>query len=648
MSLRVLIAVTHLLGAGHLTRAAALARAFAAAGHDATVASGGVPAPLVRMDGFASVQLPPVRIAGTDFRTLLDEGGEPVTPARLEARRDMLVALIDGIRPDILVTELFPFGRRILAGEFLTLVEEVRARRPDALVLASVRDILVAPARPDRIAATHETLERFYDAVLVHGDPDLIPLDASGPLDEGTRALLRYTGYVDHGAPVAALAAGGTGEIVVSGGSSAASLPLYRASLAAAALVPERPWRILVGGAAEAELETLLRAAPAHAVVERARGDFRDLLAGAATSVSQAGYNTVVDVLRTGCQAVLVPFEAGNETEQRLRAERLVARGHAQLLLETNLSPAAVAEAVRRALQRPRADPAAIRFDGAERSAAIAEELAEDRRTDARPRRSRAARAAWPLLDAALKRLAGRQTPLSVWWRDDDAVSHTPALDRLLALASRFDVPLAVAAVPAEADAALAARLAGEPLARVLVHGLAHANHQREGARKAEFGSARPLLRLIEDAGRGLRLARERFGDMLLPVFVPPWNRVAPELVPALPKLGFEGLSTFGPRGIGELSYGIVQVNTHVDPIDWHGGRGLRAADAILADLAAALAARPDEEAHEPIGLLTHHLVHDEATWAFCETLLARLAASPSIRFQEPQTMFVGARTLAT
>ena len=647
MSLRVLIAVTHLLGAGHLTRAAALARAFAAAGHDATVASGGMPAPLVRTDGFTFVQLPPVRIAGTDFRTLLDEGGEPVTPARLEARRDMLVALAGGIRPDILVTELFPFGRRILAGEFLTLVEEVRVRRPDALVLASVRDILVAPARPDRIATVHETLERFYDAVLVHGDPDLIPLDASWPLDEGTRALLRYTGYVDHGMLVAALA-NDAGEIVVSGGSSAASLPLYRASLAAAALVPERPWRILVGGVAEAELETLVRAAPAHAVVERVRGDFRDLLAGAAVSVSQAGYNTVVDVLRAGCRAVLVPFEAGNETEQRLRAERLVASGHAELLLEMNLSPAAVVEAVRRALQRPRPDSATIRFDGAERSVAVAEQLAEGRRTDARPRRSRGTRAAWPLLDEALKRLADRQAPLPVWWRDDDAVSHTPALDRLLALARRFDLPLAVAAVPAEADASLAARLSGEPLACVLVHGLGHANHEGEGAKKAEFGPARRLSRLIDDAGHGLHLARDRFGDMLLPVFVPPWNRIAPELVPALSKLGFDGLSTFGSRGIGEPPYGIVQVNTHVDPIDWHGGRGLRAVDAILADLASALVAHPDEGAHEPIGLLTHHLVHDEATWAFCETLLARLAVSPMIRFQPPRKMFVGARTLAT
>jgi hypothetical protein len=180
------------------------------------------------------------------------------------------------------------------------------------------------------------------------------------------------------------------------------------------------------------------------------------------------------------------------------------------------------------------------------------------------------------------------------------------------------------------------------------VHGLTHANHEGQGAKKAEFGPARPLSRLIEEAGQGLRLAADRFGDALVPVFVPPWNRIAPELVPALSKLGFDGLSTFGPRGIGEHRYGIVQINTHIDPIDWHGGRGLRAVDAILADLAAALAARPDEGTHEPVGLLTHHLVHDEATWSFCETLLARLAGSPSIRFEEPQAMFVGARTLAT
>ena len=89
---RILIAVTHLLGAGHLTRAAALARAFAGAGHTVTLVSGGMPVALPRLDGVRLVQLPPLRIVGTAFTTLLDPDGAPVSAERLAARRDGLVA----------------------------------------------------------------------------------------------------------------------------------------------------------------------------------------------------------------------------------------------------------------------------------------------------------------------------------------------------------------------------------------------------------------------------------------------------------------------------------------------------------------------------------------------------------------------------
>ncbi len=85
---RILIAVTHLLGAGHLTRAASLARAFAGAGHAVTLVSGGMPVALPRLDGIRLVQLPPVRITGTAFTALLDPDGAPATPERLASRRE--------------------------------------------------------------------------------------------------------------------------------------------------------------------------------------------------------------------------------------------------------------------------------------------------------------------------------------------------------------------------------------------------------------------------------------------------------------------------------------------------------------------------------------------------------------------------------
>lgn len=639
MSLRVLIAVTHLLGAGHLTRAAALGRAFARAGHDVTLVSGGMPAHLIDMDGVRSIQLPPVRTVGTDFRTLLGENGRPIAPEQLEARRRRLASTLDELRPDVVMTELFPFGRRVLAQEFMTLVERVRAQQPGALIVASVRDILVAPERLDRVAEAHARLRTFYDAVLVHGDPRLVPLDASWPLDEGVRPLIRYTGYVDADQPVGGIdgAPEANADIVVSGGSSAASMPLYRAAIAAGPLLAEHRLRILVGaGVPDGVFAELRGASPVNVVVERARPDFRRLLAGAALSVSQSGYNTVVDLLRGGVRAVFVPFEAGHETEQRLRADRLQALGLAEIVPEAELSAATLADAVRRGLQHP-PRTAPIRLDGAERSVAVVAALAEERASP-RPPARRPSR--WAALDAALAQLAEAGTPVTFWWRDDDAVAHTPQLNRLLALVRRLKAPLALAVIPGSLQGSLAGRLAEEALAAVLVHGLSHANHAPPGEKKAEFGPHRSLSQLAGDAAQGLGWIRAAFADRAMPVFVPPWNRIAPELPALLPGLGFTGLSTFGERRTSVP--GLAHVNTHIDPIDWRHGRGLRPHEALVAEVARIVqASAGGANRAGPIGLLTHHLVHDEATWAFCEELLGRLAAHSSVRFHTAETVFL-------
>ena len=216
MTLRVLIAVTHLLGAGHLTRAAALARGFAARGHRATLVSGGVPSPLIRLDGIELVQLPAVRTAGTDFRTLLDPAGTPVGEDYRAARCNLLRDALAAARPDVVITELFPFGRRVLAAEFLTLLEAAHALRPRPLVACSIRDILARPGREERVREAHERLARFYDLVLVHGDPSLVSLEASWPTDPAVAPPIRYTGYVDEGEEVARAAE--RKGIVVSGG----------------------------------------------------------------------------------------------------------------------------------------------------------------------------------------------------------------------------------------------------------------------------------------------------------------------------------------------------------------------------------------------------------------------------------------------
>ena len=338
MTLRVLIAVTHLLGAGHLTRAAALARAFAREGHETILVSGGTPARLADLGEVRLVQLPPVRTVGTDFKTLLDENLRPVDDAYLAARQALLLDTLRDARPDILITELFPFGRRVLASEFTALLEAARALNPRPLVLCSIRDILVAPSKPERLAQAHERLLRNYDAILVHGDPDLVPLEASWPVDDTDQAshpLYRLCGR-ERGLGSCRFAGMASWSRAVRAPRACRSTvpPSKRARL-----ITDRPWRILVGRSVpEADFQALQEGAPPHVGIERARPDFRALLSGAEISVSQAGYNTVVDLLRCGVRSVLVPFEAGQETEQRLRAERLKSLNLAGIVPEDELS----------------------------------------------------------------------------------------------------------------------------------------------------------------------------------------------------------------------------------------------------------------------------------------------------------------------
>lgn len=365
MSARILIAVTHLLGIGHLVRARQLARVLARAGHQVTLASGGMPDGREAV-GYRFVQLPPVRTEGTDFRNLLDENGETATPERLAARREQLAALARELSPDIVVTEHFPFGRRQLAGEFLALIAAAKAANPRALVLSSIRDVLVAPQRPDRLAEAAERIATLFDAVLVHGDPQVLPLEASWPVTPEIAGKLVYTGYLAELPALPGTPAESSGMILVSGGGSAAALPLFDAALAAARLLPQRSFHLLIGrGVAEADVVALRQSAPDNARVEWARPDFPALLAGCALSISQAGYNTVLDLLQAGRPALLVPFDAGNETEQALRAAALARAGLARIATVAE-GPQALAAAIEAALAQGAPPTAKVDLDGAE------------------------------------------------------------------------------------------------------------------------------------------------------------------------------------------------------------------------------------------------------------------------------------------
>ncbi|MHA1108843.1 MAG: glycosyl transferase, partial [Alphaproteobacteria bacterium] len=192
---RVLFYVQHLLGIGHLKRAATIARAAQAAGLDVTLVSGGNPVPGLALGGADLIQLPALRAADKYFKVLLDEHDREWDDAFKDRRRELLLDCFAEIRPHVIVTELYPFGRRQLRGEILALLDAARATTPRPIIACSVRDILVEPPKPERITEMLDRIESHYDAVMVHGDPALIPFDATFPPAGRIADKLRYTGY---------------------------------------------------------------------------------------------------------------------------------------------------------------------------------------------------------------------------------------------------------------------------------------------------------------------------------------------------------------------------------------------------------------------------------------------------------------------
>jgi predicted glycosyltransferase len=366
--MRVFFYVQHLLGIGHLKRAAVLARALAQDGFEVMLVSGGAPVEGIGVD----LQLPPASAADSSFKTLLDETGQPIDDAW---KRDRAGALLDAwrdSRAEVLLVELFPFGRRQMRFELLPLLEDATrlARRP--LIVCSVRDLI--QSRPEREEETVSLATRFFDRILVHGDPRLAPFERSFSAARRLGERLHYTGYV---VARASSGPGGGAEVLVSAGGGAVGRRLLESAMLARehTLLRGATWRVLAGvNCSEADFRALERLARPGIVLERSRADFTTLLANCALSISQAGYNTVAETLQARVRAVLVPFAAGGESEQTLRAELLAERGAAAMVDEAKLSPATLADAVNRAVRAPRPPPDLVDLNGARRSAELLKE----------------------------------------------------------------------------------------------------------------------------------------------------------------------------------------------------------------------------------------------------------------------------------
>ena len=378
---RVAVYCQHLSGVGHFVRSRELCRSLARR-CEVLFLSGGVPVPGPPLDAaIRLVPLPPLRRDRASGR-LLPAGSDASCPAVWKDRAARLAEAVSDWIPDAVVIEHFPVSKWELAEEILGWVAAIRRANPRVVVCCSLRDF---PATNELLQADRrsqewivETLDRQFDAVLVHSDAAVSKLQDDCPWADQLGIPVLHTGYVveepggvlptelpdwdDRHAPVLVSAGGLDDSDRLADLSIAAwELLLRDGQTGGRRLVVLAPFQM-----PRDRLDRFAaRLAQLPAEVSPFRDDFLAQIGTCALSISQGGYNTTMNILRSGCRAIVAPNPRMHD--QLVRTDMLGRRGLLSRLDIERATPADLARLICDSLRRPRPRHS-LRLDGAEQA----------------------------------------------------------------------------------------------------------------------------------------------------------------------------------------------------------------------------------------------------------------------------------------
>lgn len=657
---RVLIYCQHVLGMGHLIRSMAIARALRNC--SVVFVNGGESLSGIDAPSWVTIaNLPPIT-TDSEFQSLNVHGENTSLEQVQQARKRTLFELVGHFRPDVVIIELFPFGRKRFAFELLPLLAHIRLSAPSTKVVCSLRDILVT--KPDHVR--HEDwvvslMNRYFDLLLIHSDPTFQTLDETFSRCHDLRCEVQYTGFVTQGSDVSAYVQTTDDQsvsddrplILASVGGGRVGYELLDSSIRASTLLIQKlPHRMLVfTGPYMPEQRYVelheLAAQCSHIQVRRFTSSFESLMHQATLSISMAGYNTCMNLLNTGTRALVWPFTGHKNDEQTIRAKKLEQRGLLTLLRPTDLAPEQLAEKILASLSGSHArTPHSINTNGGRETALSIERLVQqsDNRTAhttvASVRRSQPDH--WltefkQFLD--VKEAEGRA--LHLFLRDDDVDEDEDSLKHLLDLALARGVPMNLEIIPGQLTSACTAVLknalrADHALLSLDQHGWMHSNHETEG-RKCEFGRSRSFTQQLNDIAQGKAILETTFNELFFPAFTPPWNRCTTDTYRALDELGFQVFSK--DRGKDRLTeYRFAEISTTLDLYTWKAGAQMKTAHDIVRELMVQLDSLPF------VGLLLHHKVMTAEAFSFLDQIICELLQRAVVRFHTFRTLLPLAR----
>jgi predicted glycosyltransferase len=369
----------HILGIGHLIRSMEIVRGLTEDFQIYFVNGGEIIQGFQVPAGIEVINLPAIK-TDSEFQALQVPAGFASIDDLLEHRRNLLLEIFDRVQPDVLMVELFPFGRRRFSTELVPLLEQAKAS--GTKTVCSLRDIVVT--KQDQVRHEEKIcklMNRHFDMLLIHGDPTFMPLETSFSRVNDLTCEVHYTGYVvqqTEQSPSPILSSKPTILTSVGGGRFGHEL-LYCVAEASAILEKVIPHHIqMYAGPFSPDnvLESLQTIATqrSNLTVARYTPDLQSYMRQADLSISMAGYNTTMNILSTGTRAMLLPFTGNDDQEQRIRSERLEELGVVQVIQSADLLPERFAQKVITVLQQ---QPLTRTFDlqGVEKTALLVRSL---------------------------------------------------------------------------------------------------------------------------------------------------------------------------------------------------------------------------------------------------------------------------------
>ncbi|MDC0074354.1 hypothetical protein OAK17_05845 [Alphaproteobacteria bacterium] len=343
MDKKVFFYVQHLLGIGHLKRASILSNELQRNNFEVYLISGGMPVPNLILNNVKLIQLPSIKVINGDFNQIVDKNNILVDEKFFLKRSDALSKLFIEINPDILIIEMYPFGRKSIELELENLLIQVKNINKNIFVLSSVRDILIKKKKISRYKEMLTKFNKYFDYVLVHSDEKIISFDDTFPFTNKIQTQLFHTGYVVDNLKRSNFKKRKK-EIIVSAGGGAVGKKILKTAILSRekTIIKDYKWRILIGTNESeetiTELKDLVNKNQGNIIIEKAHPNLRDLLVRSELSISQGGYNTMLDIVSSEIKAVVIPFNEKNDSDQSLRASLFKKYFNIEVLDEKNLN----------------------------------------------------------------------------------------------------------------------------------------------------------------------------------------------------------------------------------------------------------------------------------------------------------------------